>query len=315
MKIAIKKSLLLWQNIIVMDQPKIERVLALMMHLTNNHYTTIKGLSERFDMSERTIYRYIDTLKSAGFVIKKDKHNVFRIDKSSPYFKEISDLVYFSPEEAYILKSAIDSIDDNNLLKQNLKKKLYSVYDYKLVADIIVKPQNKNNVHHLLDAIENEKQVRICDYQSSHSNSVSTRLVEPIEFTTNLSEIWCYEVESRMVKLFKVARIASVEITENGWQFKKKHVVEFVDIFRFHGKDKHHIVLSLTVRAANLLKEEYPLSEKYLQKKTDTVWILDTDVASFEGVGRFILGLYNDITIVESNELRRFVKDKIESMK
>ena len=298
-----------------MDQPKIERVLELMMMLTSNHYMTIKDLSQRFDMSERTIYRYLDTLKSAGFIIKKVKNNVFRIDKTSPYFKEISDLVYFSQEEAYILKSAIDTIDDSNLLKQNLKKKLYSIYDYKLVADIIVKPKNKNNVQALLEAIEQEKQVYICDYHSSHSNSISTRLVEPKEFSTNMLGIWCYEVESKMVKLFIISRITTVKPTDSDWKFKKKHIVEFVDIFRFHGNKKQHIILQLSMRAANLLMEEYPLSEKYLTKKDSTTWILDTDVASFEGVGRFIMGLYEDIQILENDELCKFLKKKIKLMK
>jgi len=36
------------------------------------------------------------------------------LDKSSPYFKDISRLIHFTEEEDYILKSAIESIDENN---------------------------------------------------------------------------------------------------------------------------------------------------------------------------------------------------------
>lgn len=38
-----------------------------------------------------------------------------------------------------ILKSAIENIDDTNMLKQNLKRKLYSVYDNKTLADTVVR--------------------------------------------------------------------------------------------------------------------------------------------------------------------------------
>ena len=46
-----------------MDQPKIERVLRLMMMLTSNNRYTIEELGEKLETSPRTIYRYLDTLR------------------------------------------------------------------------------------------------------------------------------------------------------------------------------------------------------------------------------------------------------------
>lgn len=37
-------------------------------------------------------------------------------------------------------------------------------------------------------------------------------------------------------------------------------------------------------------------------------------VCNFEGVTRFILGLYEDVEIVESPELKEFVSDRIRKM-
>ena len=107
-----------------MDQPKLERLLRLMKMLTANTEYTIDDLAERLMMSRRTVYRYIDTFREAGFVIKKSGEHI-RLDKESPHFKDISQLIHFTEEEAVILKSAIENIDDDNLLKQNLKRKLY----------------------------------------------------------------------------------------------------------------------------------------------------------------------------------------------
>ena len=130
-----------------MDQPKIERMLRLMKMLTANTSYSVDEMAERLDMSRRTIYRYIDTFREAGFVIKKSG-NCIRLDKESPHFKDISQLVHFTEEEAVILKRAIESIDDTNLLKQNLKSKLYSIYDNKILADTIVRGSNATTVHY-----------------------------------------------------------------------------------------------------------------------------------------------------------------------
>ncbi|MEA4810811.1 helix-turn-helix transcriptional regulator, partial [Macellibacteroides fermentans] len=165
-----------------MDQPKIERMLRLLKLLTANNRYTISDLANRLQTSDRTIYRYIDSFREAGFVIKK-QGDITRIDKSSPYFKDISQLVHFTEEEAYILKSAIENIDENNLLKQNLKRKLYSVYNYKILAETVVKGKNAENVNHLIDAMENEQQVVLENYSSANSKNVRNRIVEPFGFT------------------------------------------------------------------------------------------------------------------------------------
>ena len=54
-----------------MDQPKIERMLRLMKMLTANVSYTVDDIAERLGMSRRTVYRYIDTFRDAGFLIKK----------------------------------------------------------------------------------------------------------------------------------------------------------------------------------------------------------------------------------------------------
>ena len=71
-----------------MDQPKIERMLRLMKMLTANTSYSVDEMAERLGMSRRTIYRYIDTFREAGFVIKKSG-NCIRLDKESPHFKDI----------------------------------------------------------------------------------------------------------------------------------------------------------------------------------------------------------------------------------
>lgn len=71
-----------------MDQPKLERLLRLMKLLTANNYLNVEEIAARLSITTRSVYRYIDTFRSAGFVIKR-KNGCIRLDKSSPYFTEM----------------------------------------------------------------------------------------------------------------------------------------------------------------------------------------------------------------------------------
>ncbi len=292
-----------------MDQPKIERLLRLMKLLTANTTYTVDQLAERLNMSRRTIYRYIDTFRDAGFVIKKSG-DCIRLDKASPHFKDISQLVHFTEEEAVILKSAIESIDDTNLLKQNLKRKLYADYDNKTLADTVVKGKNAPNIRNLIEAIEEERQVILHGYQSAHGSAVRDRRVEPFAFTTNYVQVWCDDAEDGRCKLFKSSRIGSVELTETPWEHKADHHEGFIDIFRLHGENaRTRVQLELGLLAYNLLIEEYPLAERDIKPLGEGRWLLDTEVAGMAGVGRFVVGLLDNIRIIDSPELKAYLKE------
>ncbi len=294
-----------------MDQPKIERLLRLMKLLTANNRYTIDDLACKLDMSPRTVYRYIDTFREAGFVVKKNG-NYIKLDKKSPYFKEISQLVHFTDEEAHILKSAIESIDENNIIKQNLKNKLYSVYDYKILAECVTKGSNAKNVNNLTEAITEEKQVLLKNYSSAHSKHISDRIIEPYEFTANYIQVWGYEPESGENKMFKISRIGEVQILHNDWQNREKHRSAYMDIFRISSFEQLPIELELGLRAASLLIEEYPLSEKFLKKLSDSSYLLQTNVCSYEGIGRFVLGLLDDITVLGPSGFIDFLRARID---
>ncbi len=297
-----------------MDQPKLERLLRLMKLLTANNYLTVEEIADRLSITPRSVYRYIDTFREAGFVIKK-KDGCIRLDKSSPYFKDISELIHFTEEEAYILKSAIESIDENNILKQNLKKKLYTVYDYKILAETIVNGKNGRNVRQLVQAMEERRTVILKKYASSHGNDIRDRRVEAFAFTTNYEQVWCYCLEEQEVKLFRVSRIGAVEIQPELWQHETAHVAGYIDIFRMHSNEKMRIILKMGLRSSSLLVEEFPLASKQLQKISDNEWLLDTEVCSYEGVGRFVLGLPEDIEIIESPEFLQYISNQAEKIK
>lgn len=297
-----------------MDQPKIERVLRLMKMMTSGNRYTVEELAERLDTSYRSIYRYIDTFKEVGFVVHKEAGGVYRLGKESPYFKDISQLIHFTDEEAHIVNQLIGALDDTNMLKQNLRRKLSSIYNCTSLANSVVKGKNAENVNRVIEAIEEHRQVVLHDYSSSHTGTKRDRRVEPISFTTNYVQIWCYDISDGKTKLFNTARIGSVEVLDTAWEHEAEHCCGFIDIFRYMGFEQYRVQLRLGVMSHNLLVEEYPLAERDLQQIDDTHWLLDTRVCSYVGIARFVIGLAEDIEIVDSPEFADYLREKCKAI-
>ena len=75
-----------------------------------------------------------------------------------------------------------------------------------------------------------------------------------------------------------------------------------------HGEERHRVRLELGMLARNLLCEEYPLAERDIRPAGEGRWLLDTEVANYAGVGRFVVGLLDDIRIVDTPELSEYIR-------
>ena len=285
-----------------------------MKMMTSGNRYTVEELAERLDTSYRSVYRYIDTFKEVGFVVHKEAGGVYRLGKESPYFKDISQLVHFTDEEAHIVNQLIGALDDTNMLKQNLRRKLSSIYNCTSLANSIVKGKNAENVNHLIEAIDSHHQVILHAYASSHTGSKRDRVVEPIAFTTNYVQIWCFDTSDGKTKIFNTARIGDVEILDTEWQHEAEHKCGHIDIFRNTGFEQMRVQMRLGVMAHNLLTEEYPLSERDLTQEDETHWLLDTLVCNYAGIGRFVIGLADDIEIINSPDFVEYLRKRSESL-
>ena len=93
------------------------------------------------------------------------------------------------------------------------------------------------------------------------------------------------------------------------------HKKIFTDIFMFSGEERLHVVLRLGQLARNLLVEEFPRAAKWLTPEDETHWLLHIDVANFAGLGRFVLGLAQDVEVVENDDFRNYLREQVEKMR
>jgi predicted DNA-binding transcriptional regulator YafY len=290
-----------------MEQPKIERLLRLMKMMSGNTNFTVDELAERLGISYRSIYRYIDTFKESGFVVEKLHSNVYKLGKMPKSYVDLKRLIYFSEEEAYIINSLINSLDNTNALKTNLLKKLSAVYNSTSIANYTCNKESALSIESLGEAIKDRKKVILKNYESGNSHKVSDRMVEPFEFTTNMIDVWCYDLEKKENKVFKISRIGEVRVLEEEWSEEEAHRKSITDCFRMSGFEQTPVKLEMGIMAKNLLLEEYPLAEKDLKKEGDR-WILETMVSDMAGVGRFVIGLAHDIKVIDSPELVEYIR-------
>ena len=283
-----------------MDQPKIERVLRLMRLMSGVRHYTIDELAEALDTSSRSIYRYIDTFREVGYVVTKE-NGVPRLLSMDKY-EDIAELVHFTEEEAYVVDRLLDALDNGNVLKQSLKRKLAAVANSAAVVDCVVNGRVAENVHAVIGAIENKRQVKLMGYASSHSGAVRDRWVEPFEFTTDYNQIWCYDLEDGRNKLFKTSRIGSVVVLDEAWVATDRHQRGFVDVFRYSGPKIYRVAVELDVRARNFMVECFPLAELYMRKVEDELWVLETDVCGLDNVKGFVM-MTEGARLVSSEEL------------
>jgi len=268
-------------------------------------------IMQRLDLSDRTFYRYMETLKNFSFVVN-NTNNRYLLEKDNKTIKELSSLLHFSEEEAYILNEAINSITASTKARQNLIAKLSALYDTDRIAIRFTAKEQSSKIKPLLEAIRNKRQVKVVEYRSSVGGTVTDRLLEPFGFTPNYISVWAYEPQSGENKLFKVERMKKVEPAEKEWQFEDKHRADPVDCFRVAGKKKMQVKFKMSLLAKNLLTEEFPLSEPFIRTLGENNYLFDGWVAAKEGIGRFILGLPGEIRNLENNEIRQYIGKKQE---
>lgn len=294
---------------LIMEQPKMQRLLRLLMLLSGRRKYTLAELAERFEFSERSVYRYLDTIEDAGFLIERNG-GTYRLVENVTSGRALERLFHFSEEEAWLLYQTLEHLEGASPVKERLVCKLHTLYDFKALSRLGV-----SNAHEIVGkisaAISRRKQVRLSDYRSSHSNRIADRKVEPFDFLPDYMGVWCYDLESGTCKQFKISRIKDVEILPDAWTFEARHVVPFVDAFRMAAPGPvSQVKAFLSLQAYNLLIEEYPLAGKYIYQEGDC-YKLDIPVADFNGVGRFVLGLPEDVEIMEPDEFKAFLREKI----
>lgn len=293
----------------IIPQAKLLRLFQIIAVLKSGHWT-IKQMAERFDTSERTIYRYLNLLEEVDFLVEKDFENRYFIITSDDDPSQSQ----FSVEETRLIKKLIVAGANDNPLKNLLLKKLSLNSEIDSMPRLFVKARLGKFVEQLAESIKNKVQIVLKNYHSAHSNEIRDRLVEPVHFGDNYQSIIALDTQDKVCKQFKLDRIGEIIEMKTEFQFEDLHQKNQTDIFGMTGDSDTWVTLHLSLRAYLLLREEFPLSISYIEKKEDG-YQFHGPVSNLEGVSRFVLGLIDEMTIVQPDTLKDFVMRKLERLK
>ena len=292
-----------------LPQAKILRVFDMIARLRSKP-STISQLATIYDMSERTIYRYIKLLEELNLCLDVNKNGKYFIASydDSPV-QEV-----FSKEESNVLKSLVQAGAGRNALRDSLLKKLSLFSSSTQAVALYQKARLANWVELFSQAIREKKQVILENYHSANSQKVANRLIEPYSLGSNYETIHALDVADKKCKFFKLERIGKVTLLGQGWKHETQHKNEAEDIFGMVTGKETWVTLQLSLRAYLLLVEEYPKAIPFViheQGEADTKYILTAPVQGLNGISRFALGLCDEITIISPKALKNEMDEKM----
>lgn len=252
------------------------------------------------------------TATRISYIIEKNDegHDILRIQIHGYEYG----IVAFKPSvsrpagiaESYLRTSGSTQPVNAEMKRQILEKKLSSSQD-----------ESTRKYIRIRKAMKERLIVTLTDYRAD--DGVSDRLVEPYQILPVHGSIICYDLDRKGIREFKVSRFKDVILSDRRWKNTNRHKelrVDLFDMLEESGKASLHVLIALSNRAYNLMCEEHPASTTHITEnhgsdQNELPWVLDTEVYSLTGVGRFCVGLAQDIRIIEGEELKQYVRDYI----
>ena len=286
------------------------RLLRLLFFLSGSYPKTRKECTGFLGIRDSAFYNYCNEIKNIGFRLfqKEGKYWVEAEDKPT---QMLANLLHFTEEESYILARSIDSIEGHTIPVSRLKQKLVAFLNHDKAVEAYLKKEKPEIVSVLNKAIKTKKQVLLVNYASGNSQTVRNRRVEPFGFKDDFNLFWAFDTDVMKNRQFKICRMEDVQETPFSWEFERLHHSSPVDVFRNTGELNKQVEFELNLRARNLLTEEYPLAEKYIEEMALNRFLFKAPVAKYEGPGRFVLGIAEDIRLFGDKGFLDFVKEKI----
>ena len=295
-----------------MRHDHLKRELDLILLLTLNREYKVEDICERLNISRRNFYYYIEFFEQAGFNVQRNG-KYYSLSRASKFFTKLHDLVQLTDDEVLLMRQLIENAGMESGRLKALHQRLDRFYDFKILENEALQRKTMAIRGTMYDAIKNRRMARIIGYSSPSSHTVRNRLVEPFMFMHNNKDVRCYELSSGINKTFRLSRMEDVEMLDKPWEHEHRHRQAYIDLFSFSGERTMKVTLAMGQLSHNVMLEEYPESAACFVPGEDGRWLFKADVCSYLGVGRFVLGLYDDIEVLGDDGLKEYIATKLRS--
>lgn len=222
---------------------RLSRLTAILIQVQTKRIVTASELSQKFQVSKRTIYRDIKALEKAGVPILTEEGKGYTLmegysvppimftEKQANALILAEQLVLGNKDSSFVrdYSEAIDKI--KSILRYSAKDKANLLAERTQFNEVLHQKRNSNNLSDLQDALTNYKLVKM-DYVNKEGIA-STRLIEP--FALLNAENWFMVAWCRLRKefrFFRLDRIQKMEILSEHFEPHNLTVQEYFDRYQ-----------------------------------------------------------------------------------
>lgn len=292
---------------------QINRLFEIIYVLLSKDKVTAKELSERFEVSPRTIYRDIDALSIAGIPVYTEKGKGGGISLLPEFTLNKSLLTEQEQEDIISALQALEAINPRETAQALTK--LSIVFNRKLVNWIDVdfsnwSRQDEGLFNKLKTAIFN-KSVVVFDYYSTKGVKTN-REVEPIQLFFKY-QAWYLKGFCRLrheIRLFKLTRIKNLVLTDE--DYNERH--SSIDLLEAsQNEDNYNYVeLRLKIEAEMAYRVYDEFEPQNIQRLSDGSFIVTVVYPEDEWVYGYIMSFGEYIEVLEPMHIRKIIQERLE---
>jgi len=299
---------------------KIDRLLAIVTYLLNRDLVTGKYLAEKFEVSERTIQRDVETINLAGIPITSIRGanggykilDTYRLSKQTSTEKDLESITL-------ALRSLNSAVEDKNI--SSTLEKVISIGSAKTstntTVDFGVAKENKRVVEYVKiieQGISNK--VRIEFTYINSENYGTARVVEPValKFKWYSWYLVAYCTDKSQYRIFKLLRMGNLKQTD--LQFTKNHEdnPNLFDDLMSRDNRKYTDIVFKCKKSISTTVSEYMQGVKFTEM-TEVDYKAELTVVENERMWfAFILSFGDDIEVIEPEHIRRRLIDHSEKL-
>ncbi len=290
---------------------QMNRLFEIIYILLNKKIATAKELAEHFGVSQRTIYRDVDTLSLAGIPVYTEKGKGGGISLLPDYVLNKSIL---SEQEQNEILSALQGLSSVKTTETDqVLEKLSTIFNKNTVRWMEVDFSdwsfaNGKAFYNFKTAIL-ERRIAEFDYYSTYGE-MTHRRVEPIQLWFK-SKSWYVKgfcLIRQDIRLFKLSRVRNLAVTDE--QFTERDFLAISSSPVPASRQKPDVTLKLKIAPEMTYRVYDEFDEDLAEKQPDGSFIVTVTWPEDDWVYGTILSYGEYIEVLEPEHIRKIIKEK-----
>ena len=287
---------------------RFNRLFEIIYILINKRTITAKELADKFEVSQRTIYRDIDLLSSAGIPIYTTKGTGGGIGLLDKYVLNKSMLSEGEQNEIIAALQGLSAINYTNV--DDVLSKVSEFFGKSnekwIEVDFSDWSENQKEKFNIIKESIIKKEVISIEYYSSYGEK-SKRVIEPLQLMFK-GKSWYIVAFCRVresIRIFKINRIRKIEVLEERFTrcFKEDMDMEITE-----PSDIQCINMKMRVDASQGYRVYDEFSEDEIYKEEDGSFIVSTTYPIGSWVYSYILSYGSYAEVIEPQYLRNEIR-------